>query len=64
MNGIEDLVILCCGLFSYSFNGIRSECLYLCEIPCLVQCMAFGWWNFQMVGLEQVTSAEMVSCLV
>ena len=29
-----------------------------------MQCMAFGWWNFQMVGLEQVSNAEMVLCLV
>jgi len=55
MNGIEDIGILCCGLFNYGFNRVRSECLYLCEIPCLVQCMAFGWRNFQMAGLEQVT---------
>jgi hypothetical protein len=64
MNGTEDIRILCCGLFSYGFNRARSECLYLCEMPCLVQCMAFGWWNFQMVGLERVANAETLSCLV
>jgi hypothetical protein len=36
----------------------------LCKMPCLVQCMAFGWWNFEMVGLERFSNAESVLCLV
>jgi len=39
MNGIEDIEdigVLCSGLFIYGFNEVRSECLYLCEIPCWV----------------------------
>jgi len=64
MNGIEDIGILCCGLFNYGLNRVGSECLHLYEIPCLVQCLAFGWRNFQIVGLERVTSTDMVSCLV
>jgi len=34
MNGIGDKGILCCSLFSYSFNRVRSVCLYLCKLPC------------------------------
>jgi hypothetical protein len=69
MNGTGDIGISRCGLFiygmfSYGFNRLRSECLYLCQTPGIVQCMAFGWWNFQNVCMGRVTNAETVLCLV